>query len=135
MQSKHLGNNYKYHDSQDIWTFGTKKYTNEALSRVERVFGTLKSKSIALPVEDCHPELDESPLLDLDGHRKFQMLIGMLQWLVTIGRPDLSHSLTSLNRFGACPCETHLELALHIFSYIKTVRDPKIAIDSRTLEY
>ena len=67
----YLGNDYKYHDGQDIWTFGTKTYTDEALSRVERIFGTLRHKSTPLPVEDCHPELDESPQLNLDGHRKF----------------------------------------------------------------
>ena len=54
---------------------------------------------------------------------------------MTIGRPDLSHSLTFLNRFGACPQEYHLDLTVRIFSYLKCVNSPKIAIDSSLLEY
>jgi len=131
----YLGNDYFYHEDMDVWTYGTKTYTKEALARVERIFGCLPFNSTPLPPNDCHPELDESPLLDLGGHRQFQMLIGMLQWLVTIGRPDLCHALTSLNRFGACPREYHLDLAVHIFGYIKRVPQPVICIDSKPLEY
>ena len=66
-----------------------------------KVFGCLAKKSTPLPVTDTHPELDTSPLLRLEDHRKLQMLLGMLQWLVTICRPDLACLVASLNRFGA----------------------------------
>jgi len=79
-----------------------------------------KKKHLSLPVKDCHPEMDTSPLLGLADHRKFQMLRGMLQWLVTIGRPDLGPVVSSLNRFGACPREYHLELAIRVFGDLKT---------------
>jgi hypothetical protein len=61
------------------------------------------------------------------------MLLGMIQWMVTIGRPDLCHAVTSLNRFGACPREFHLELAIRVFGYIKMFPTRQIAIDSRNL--
>ena len=102
---------------------------------MEQIFGCLAKKSTSLPSKECHPELDTSPLLDLAGHRQFQMLIGMLQWLVIIGRPDLCHALTSLSRFGACSCEYHLDLAVQIFRYLKTVPHPVICINSSPLEY
>ena len=72
------------------------------------MFGTLEKESTPLPIDDTHPELDESPLLGLNDHRKFQMLLGMLQWIVTVGKPELSATVASLNRFGVCPCERHL---------------------------
>ena len=131
----YLGNDYVYHDECDVWTYGCKTYAKEAIAKVERMFGVLPKESTPLPKEDCHPEMDESPLLDLDGHRKFQMLLGMLQWMVTIGRPDLCNLVSSLNRFGACPREYHLDLAVRAFGYVKQVKDPKIAIDSRPMDY
>ena len=129
----YLGCNYKYHDTEKMWTYGCQTYCNEAIERVERIFGSIAKESTPLPVDNCHPETDTSPLLDLAGHRQFQMLLGMIQWLVTIGKPDLCAAVTSLNRFAAAPRERHLELAIRVFGYIKTVKDKNIAIDSRPL--
>ena len=132
----YLGNNYKYHDGLNVWTYGCDTYTAEALRRVEAEFGILAKEKTAMPTKDeqTHPETDTSPLLGLDDHRKYQMLLGMLQWMVTIGRPDLCHAITSLNRFGSCPREFHLELAIRVFGYLKTFPTRQIAIDSRPLE-
>ena len=134
-RSYYLGNDYKYHEELDVWTYGGLTYTKEAIDRVDRIFGCQAKVSTPLPVTDCHPELDTSPLLGLDDHRKFQMLLGMLQWLVMICRPDLCHLVASLNRFGACPREYHLDLAVRSFGYLKTVTDPKICIDHRPMEF
>ena len=130
----YLGNDYFYHDDHDVWTYGCKTYATEAIAKVERMFGTIAKETTPLPTTDCHPEMDQSPLLDLDGHRKFQMLLGMLQWLMAIGRPDLSQVVACLNRFGAAPREYHLDLAVRCFGFIKQVPNPVIAIDSRPLE-
>jgi len=54
----------------------------------------------------------------------------MLQWLVNIGRPDRGPVVSSLNHFGACPREYHLELAIRVFGCLKTCPDEQIAIDS-----
>jgi len=131
----YLGNDYTYHDGQDVWTYGCQTYSKEAVSRVERMFGCLPKEKTPLPTTDCHPEMDESPLLGLDDHRKFQMLLGMLQWLVTIGRPDLCNVVSSLSRFGACPRETHLDLAIRVFGFIKTTINVQIAIDHRPMNF
>ena len=53
---------------------------------------------------------------------------------MSIGRPDLSQVVTSLNHFGAAPHgEGHLKLALRAFGYIKQTPNKVIAIDSRPL--
>ena len=131
----YLGNDYTYHDGQDVWTYGCQTYSKEAVARVERIYGCLPKEGTPLPVKECHPEMDTSPLLGLDDHRKFQMLLGMLQWLVTIGRPDLCTVVSSLNRFGACPREFHLDLAVRCFGFIKTTINKQIAIDHRPMKY
>ena len=134
-RSYYLGNDYTYHDGQDIWTYGVQTYATEAVAKVERLYGTLPKESTPLPVGDCHPELDTSSLLDLDDHRIFQMLLGMLQWMVTIGKPELCQLVSCLNRFGACPREAHLDLAVRSFGYIKTTLHKQIAIDSRPMDF
>ena len=63
------------------------------------------------------------------------MLLGMLQCLVTISRPDLCNLVSSLNRFGACPREFHLDLVVRTFGCLKQVPDPKIGIDSRPMRF
>ena len=61
------------------------------------------------------------------------MLLGMLQWLVMICRPDLCHLVSSLNRFGACSRQTHLNLAVRAFGYLKQILDPQICIDYKPM--
>jgi hypothetical protein len=54
--------------------------------------GLNKSKKVFQPDGDGrdHPELDESEMMNDDGHRKFQMLMGILVWVVTIGHIDVA---------------------------------------------
>jgi len=59
----------------------------------------------------------------------------MLNWLVLIGKPELSAACASLNRFQASPRERHLELLIRVFGYVKTVQHKKIAIDSRDMVF
>ena len=82
--------------------------------------------------------MDTSPLLGESDHWKFQMLIGVSQWLVTtigLGRPDLCYSVSLLSRFMVCPHETRLHLALHIFGYLKKFPDKRIGIVSSDIDF
>ena len=131
----YLGNNYRYEDNENIWTVGTVTYLNEAVRKVEEIFGTLRMYKTPLPADNFHPEMDDSPLLNEKQHRQYQMLIGMLNWLVTIGRPDLCFAASSLGRFGACPRENHLRAALQVFGYMKKYPDKRIAVDSSDIDF
>jgi hypothetical protein len=78
-----------------------------------------------------HPELDDTTILNNDGHKKYQMLIGMLNWIVTIGRLDVCHATSSLARFTACPRMGHLVRAKQVFGYLKKQPNRLIVVDSR----
>ena len=82
--------------------YGGRTYIKDAVGRVELIYGCVSKVSTPLPVMDCHPELDESPLLGLDNHRNFQMLLEISQLLVIICQPNLFHLVSSLSRFGSC---------------------------------
>ena len=100
-RSYYLGNNYTFHEEHNMWTYGCETYFKEAIAHVERLFGCLRNESTILPTDDCHAELDDYPLLNLDKHRTYQMLLGMLQWLVTIDKPELCPLVPVLNRFAS----------------------------------
>ena len=59
----------------------------------------------------------------------------MLQWMVIIGKPELCQLVSSLNRFGACLREGHLDLVVRYFGYLKTTQHKQIAIDSRLIQF
>ena len=125
----YLGNDYKK-DKKGRWCIGCKKYLLEALRRVEEMFGAISKESTPLPSND-HPEMDTSDPLKPEEHRKFQMLIGMLNWLVSIGRFDVAYAVSLMARFVACPRQGHLKRAIRIFGYLKKYPNKRIRVDSR----
>jgi len=72
------------------------------------MFGTLIKHDIPMVAGD-HPKLDKSKHLDDEEHTKYQMLIGILNWIVTIGRIDIAFAVSSLSRFIACPRQGHMD--------------------------
>ena len=133
--SYYLGNDYNFSKDENAWVLGCATYIKECIRRVETDFGldgTLYTHRTPLP-EGCHPELDDSEPLSEDGIRRFQTLIGMAQWACTIGRLDIAFAVSSLSRFSAAPRTHHLELALHLFGYLKKHPNKRIVLDSRPL--
>jgi hypothetical protein len=125
----YLGNDYKK-DKRDRWCIGCKKYLTEAISRIEAIFGNLPKKDTPM-VDGDHPELDESSPLNDDEHRQYQMLIGMLNWIVCLGRIDVAFSTSSLSRFTACPRKGHMDRVLRVFGYLKKYKNRRFVVDSR----
>jgi hypothetical protein len=82
------------------------------------MFGSVKKYSSLSETGD-HPEMDTSKLLDDEGHKKYQLLIGILVWVVTIGRIDTAHATSSLSRFKACPREGYLYRLFRVLGYLK----------------
>ena len=128
----YLGNDYWQPDMDGPWRMGCTTYLKEAIRRIKDKFGDLAKQRSPL-LTDCHPELDDSPPLDTERHRHFQMLLGMGQWVCTIGRPDIAHAMASLSRFNAGPREGHLKLAFRVWGYLKKYPTKSIALDSRPM--
>jgi len=62
------------------------------------------------------------------------MLIGMAQWACTIGCLDIAFAVSSLSQFSANPHEGHLNLAMHLFGYLKKHPNHCIVLNSAPLE-
>ena len=79
-------------------------------------------------LDEVHPEMNESPLLDDQGLKLYQTLIGMAHWACTIGRLDISFAISSLSRFSAAPREGHLQMAIYMFGYLKKYLNRNLGI-------
>ena len=74
---------------------------------------------IPFSIRDYQPELDTSPLCNLNQRRYFQDLIGTLRWLSDLGRADIRYEISSLSNFFAKPRIGHLFQTLHIYKYLE----------------
>ena len=97
--SFHLGCNLT-RDQDGILCMQPAKYIDRMVSGYERMFGSKPKTVVTSPLEKGdHPELDSSDLLDPDGVQKYQSLVGLPQWAVSIGRLDIATAVMSLSSF------------------------------------
>ena len=59
------------------------------------------------------------------------MLIGILIWVVGLGRSDVAHATYSLSIFSAYPREGHLARSLQVFGFLKKRPNRRYVVDSR----
>ena len=100
------------------------------------LFGAPPSTRVHSPAEaNDHPELDDSELLDAEGTQQYQSLIGMLQWIISIGRFDVQTAVMTLSSFRACPRRGHLDRAKRIFGYIRKFDNATIRVRTHISDY
>ena len=116
-----------------MWETSSKKCTQRALSKIEDVCGALALGS-SPSVEGDHLEIDLIPLLNEQIHREVQFLIGTLNWMVMIGRTDVSFDASSLATFSSSPREGHLARSLRMFACLKKRPNLEIACDPTEIE-
>ena len=73
----------------------------------------------AIPIQSTYrPELDVSPELGLTEAAYYQSLIGILRWMVELGRVDICLEVSMMSSHHALPREGHMEQVFHIFGYL-----------------
>jgi hypothetical protein len=65
-----------------------------------------------------HPEQDTCELLDMKGVKLYQSLIGSLQWIVQLGRLDITTAVMSMSSYCAAPRKGHLDRLKRIIRYL-----------------
>jgi len=128
--SFHLGCGFE-RDRYNLLCINPKKYIEKMMQSFERMFGERPNKRPKSPLEDGdHPELDTSAFLNEDNTIKYQLMIGQLQWLITIGRFDMQTSTMTMSAFRAKPRTGHLERLRRMYCYVN--RFPNYMIRFRT---
>lgn len=78
---------------------------------------------------DYVSELDEIPELDADKASYYQSQIGILHWMVELGRVDIITEVSKLASHLALPREGYLDAVFHIYAYLKRRHNARIVFD------
>ncbi len=118
------------------WSISPLKYVDQAVKNYEKHLSGKMTGSYSLPLQaenpfplDCSPELDTSDLLDPEALSFYQHLIGVMCWMVELGRVDIATEVSLLSSHLALPRDGHLRLALHILGYLKRHHNMRLVFD------
>ena len=67
--------------------------------------------------------------LNLDEASYFQSIIGVMSWMVEIGRIYIETEVSLLSSYLFFPWEGHLEAALHVIAYLKQKHNSQLVFD------
>jgi hypothetical protein len=97
----------------------------------EKLGGTFKipAKAANPFPENYSPDTDMTDPLDPECSSFFQHLIGVMRWMVEIGRVDIAVEVSMLSSYLTLPREGHLEAALHIMGYLKQKHNSRLIFD------
>ena len=131
----YLGANIKEWSLQDeegecskCWAQGSESYAKEAVRVVELLMDKHKLQYTStrrhgtrtpFSSSEYRPELEASDYCNDDLTTVYLNLMGMLRWMIEIGRVDMLHEASLLSQYMALPRTGHLQQALNIFKYIK----------------
>jgi len=115
------------------WAYSSARYIKSA---VQNVKDYLKLKKLSLPTKanspmtsGYRPELDTSNELNPSEAAYYQSLIGILRWIVELGRPDICVKVSMLTSHMAFPRRGHLDQLYRIFAYLDKHHNSEIVFD------
>ena len=117
----------------EAWSFSSSQYVQAAVTNVESYLKekgqVLPKKALAPFVANYRPELDVSPELNDTDASYYQSLIGILRWIVELGRADICVEASMMASHMAMPRKGHLEQLFHIFGYLKNNHNSELVLD------
>ena len=127
------------------WSFSSSKYVQEACSNVDRElrrrfknnnrFGTVNGLGKAssgpdAPLStDYRPELDMTKELEVNEAAYYQSLVGILRWIVELGRVDITTEVSVMSSCLALPREGHMLQLIRIFKYLNKHHNTELVFD------
>jgi len=120
-------------DDKPKWAIGSEEYVKEAVRVIKAWLQKrgmfLKSKASGVLPCGYKPELEASPLLDENDSHFYMQAIGILRWIVELGRIDICGEVSMMSSYNAAPRSGHLDAVLHMFSYLETHKRSRIVMD------
>jgi hypothetical protein len=133
--TEYLGSDIQRYNvgEQTCWSMSARTYIKRAVTEVKRTLAEvdqrLKTK-VTAPIGDKYrAELDTTPELDSERLTYFQGLIGILRWIVELGRINIMVAVSMLSSHLMAPREGHLEQCFHIFAYLDAHENSTIVFD------
>jgi hypothetical protein len=116
----------------EFWALSSRTYVQNAVKNVKEMLrpeGGLKAQAKTPFMSGYRPELDVTDELDSDLSSRYSQLIGILRWMVELGRIDIYHEVSVLSQYLALPRAGHLEAVYHIFAYLNKHDKSSIIFD------
>jgi len=124
------------------YSFSPTQYVKEAVLNVENYLDKynykFSSKKVNIPIPaDYHPELDSTPELNQKESKYYQSLIGILRWIVELGRLDINYETSIMSSHVMLPRTGHLLKVIQIFRYLKHHQNARLVFDPTypTIDY
>ena len=76
-----------------------------------------------------HPELDVSEKLSSSDALYYQSLIGILRWIVELGRVDICLEVSMMSSHLVLPRKGHMEQVMQIFGYLRKYHNTELVFD------
>ena len=107
------------------WSFSSSQYVQAACKNVDEYRARVGLRPLPTPTKapwpsNYHPEADISPELSPSKASYYQSLIGILRWIVELGRGDVAMEVSAMASMMALPREGHLEAVFHTFAFLKS---------------
>ena len=117
------------------WAFSSSQYVQAAVKNVESYVEEhdnwkMPRKAETPMVTSYRPELDVSPVLPPKEAAYYMSLIGILRWMVELGRVDICLEVSMMPSHMAMPREGHLDQLFNIFSYLRKYHNTEMVFDS-----
>ena len=118
------------------WNFSLSQYVQSAIKNVEKYVGKSKNSHLKIPSKaetplttSYRPELDVSPELTPRDSAYYRSLIGILRWIVELGRINICLEVSIMSSHLAMPRKGHLNQVLHIFAYLRKYHNTELVYD------
>jgi hypothetical protein len=118
------------------WASSPSKYVRASVDTVMKYLTNLGDARWSMPKKasnpfpgDYEPEMDTTPTLNTELASWYASLIGMLRWMVEIGRVDIIMEVSKMASQMASPREGHLDALLHMSGFLRICHNSRMAYD------
>jgi hypothetical protein len=80
-------------------------------------------------VSSYKPELDVSAELDAEMANFYKSQVGVLRWIIEMGRLDITTEVSMLAVHMAAPREGHMRAVYQVFAYLKNKHNARLIYD------
>ena len=116
------------------WAFGSSQYVQAAVANVENYLrehdaNPLPPRCTTPLSPDYRPEIDTSQELCPRLASHYMSMIGVLRWIVELGRVDICCEVSMMSSHLALPRVGHLREVYRIFGYLKSHHNAEMVFD------
>ena len=134
--SQYLGNKISkitLDNGTSCWSSSSSQYVQNAVKNVEEYrhkqgLGPLHKTKSPWP-SNYRPEMDITPELTPQQASYYQSLIGVLRWIVELGRVDIVMETSAMASMMALPREGHLKVVFQMFAFLKLRHNAVMVFD------